>query len=141
MRSVRALTLEAMLDSNVCIRILRDRPAQIKEQFLKGAPSLAISTIVLHELLYGAERSNRPTHQYELVNAFAAHITVLDFGSEAASHAAHIKAALASKGNLIGPNDLLIAGHARSLGLKLITGNLGEFTRVDGLRCEDWLAS
>lgn len=103
------------------------------------APALAISTIVLHELQYGAERSDRPDYQRQRVAEFADNLTVLKFDSEAALHAAQIKAALAAQGNLIGPNDLLIAGHARSLGLKLITGNLGEFTRVEGLRCEDWL--
>lgn len=129
-----------MLDANLCIRVMRDRPAQIAKRFSTEAPQLAISTIVLHELYYGAARSNRPDHQRSVVDAFAAHITVVDFDRAACDHAADIKAALSAQGNIIGPNDLLIAGHARSLGLKLITGNLGEFTRVDGLRCEDWLA-
>lgn len=128
-----------MLDANLCIRVLRDRPAKIRQRFKAEAPALAISTIVLHELIYGAERSARPSYQRVQVTEFAEHITVCDFDRLAAQHAAEIKAALAAQGNLIGPNDLLIAGHARSLGLKLITGNLGEFTRVDGLRCEDWL--
>ena len=128
-----------MLDANLCIRVLRDRPATIGERFIAEAPTLAISTVVLHELLYGAERSDRPELQQRLVDDFANHLTVCDFDREAAHHAALIKASLAAKGNFIGPNDLLIAGHARSLGLKLITGNLKKFTRVDGLRCEDWL--
>lgn len=103
------------------------------------ASALAISTIVLHELFYGAERSDRREYQRQYVAEFADNLTVLKFDREAALHAAQIKADLAVKGQLIGPNDLLIAGHARSLGLKLITGNLREFNRVDGLRCEDWL--
>ncbi len=134
------MTLKAMLDANLCIRVLRDRPQAISKRYIAEAPTLAISTIVLHELRYGAERSQRPDIQHELIEGFAAHLAVLDFDQNAAQHSAEIKAALAAKGNLIGPNDLLIAGHARSLGLKLITGNLGEFTRVEGLRCEDWLA-
>jgi len=133
------LTVKAMLDANLCIRVLRDRPAKISERFIKEASTLAISTVVLHELLYGAERSDRPDLQHRLVADFADHLTVYDFDRKAAHHAALIKASLAAAGNLIGPNDLLIAGHARSLGLKLITGNLKEFTRVEGLRCEDWL--
>ena len=128
-----------MLDANLCIRVLRDRPPHIAERFRSEAPRLGISTIVLHELLYGAARSNRPDYQRSVVDAFAAHIAVMDFDRAASDHAADIKAALAAQGNIIGPNDLLIAGHARSLGLKLITGNLKEFSRVDGLRCEDWL--
>ncbi len=128
-----------MLDANLCIRVMRDRPAQFRARFKSEAETLAISTIVLHELQFGAERSARPEFERERVQAFASHLTVLDFDRAAARHAALIKADLAAKGNLIGPNDLLIAGHARSLGLKLITGNLKEFARVDGLRCEDWL--
>jgi tRNA(fMet)-specific endonuclease VapC len=129
-----------MLDANLCIRVLRDRPAEIGARFMTEASHLSISTIVLHELYYGAERANRPDFQRQNVARFAAHLSLLDFNEEAAIHAAHIKAELAARGQLIGPNDLLIAGHARSLGLKLITGNLAEFRRVDGLRCEDWLA-
>ena len=131
--------LAAMLDANLCIRVLRDRPGGLRERFKAEARNLAISTIVLHELYYGAERSDRPQVQRNKVGDFAAHISVLDFDSTAASQAAIIKANLAAAGQLIGPNDLLIAGHARSLGLKLITGNLKEFTRVEGLLCEDWL--
>jgi tRNA(fMet)-specific endonuclease VapC len=132
--------IEAMLDANLCIRVLRDRPAAIGERFKSDASQLSISTIVLHELLYGAARSNHPEAERTKVEAFAAHLNVLDFDPAASEHAADIKAVLAKAGLLIGPNDLLIAGHARSLGLKLITGNLREFSRVDGLRCEDWLA-
>jgi tRNA(fMet)-specific endonuclease VapC len=128
-----------MLDSNLCIRVLRDRPANLRSRFRELAPRLALSTIVLHELLYGAERSQRPAHQRELVLEFTGHLTVSQFDAAAALHSAKVKAELAKGGNLIGPNDLLIAGHARSLNLKLITGNLREFSRVDGLRCEDWL--
>lgn len=128
-----------MLDANVCIRVLRDRPRQISGRFKAEAHNLAISTIVLHELFYGAERSDRPGHHREQVDAFADHLTLYDFDKAAARETAEIKAALAARGTLIGPNDLLIAGHARSLGLKLITGNLREFCRVEGLRCEDWL--
>ena len=129
-----------MLDANVCIRVLRDRPLHVAHRFKVEAPRLGLSTVVLHELYYGAARSNRPKVQRALVEAFAAQIELLDFDAAAADHAADIKAALSAQGNLIGPNDLLIAGHARSRGLKLVTGNLGEFRRVDGLRCEDWLA-
>ena len=132
--------IDAMLDANLCIRVLRDRPTAIAEKFKSEADRLAMSTIVLHELLYGAARSQRPESERAKVEAFAAHINVLDFDQDASNHAADIKAVLAKAGMLIGPNDLLIAGHARSIGAKLITGNLREFTRVEGLRCEDWLA-
>lgn len=74
------------------------------------------------------------------VERFAARLEVLPFDSEAAAHAADIRAALEKKGQGIGGYDMLIAGHARSRGLVVVTGNLREFCRVDGLLCEDWLA-
>ena len=128
-----------MLDANLCIRVLRDKPRHIRERFIDGAEGLAISSVVLYELYFGALRSNDPTRQRRNVEEFASRLTVLELGAAASLHAAQIKSDLMSKGRVLGPNDLLIAGHARSLGLKLITGNLKEFTRVDGLRCEDWL--
>jgi tRNA(fMet)-specific endonuclease VapC len=131
--------LLSMLDTNLCIRALRDRPAYIRARLEQEAESLCISTIILYELYVGAERSARPEYQKQVVNAFVARLEILEFDVDASRHAANIRADLTSRGQLIGSNDLLIAGHARSLGLKLITGNLGEFTRVDGLLCEDWL--
>lgn len=128
-----------MLDTDTCIRVIRDRPRAVAERFQAEVDALAISTVVLHELLHGAENSDHPERQFEKVEDFITRLTVLDFDDQAASHAANIKFNLGKKGQLIGPNDLLIAGHARSLGFKLITGNLREFSRVDGLRCEDWL--
>jgi tRNA(fMet)-specific endonuclease VapC len=140
MKSARALIAEAMLDTNICIRVIRDKPTGSRLRFKSATGKLAISSIVLHELYVGTLRSYAPTRHREELEAFLPGVTVLDFDEEAAFHSATIKADLLERGNVIGPNDLLIAGHARSLGLQLITGNLGEFRRVDGLRCEDWLA-
>ena len=128
-----------MLDANICIRVLRNRPPEARQRFRMEADTLAVSAIVFHELLYGAARSDDPPTQRRKTEAFVSHLTLLAFDDRAADHAASIKADLAAKGQLIGPNDLLIAGHARSLGLTLITNNLREFSRADGLRCEDWL--
>jgi tRNA(fMet)-specific endonuclease VapC len=130
--------LESMLDTNLCVRVLRDNPAHIRQRVVQEAVSLCISSIVLHELYVGAELSARPDYQHELADEFAARLVVLDFDTRAARHAAEIRADLTRRGQMIGANDLLIAGHARSAGLKLITGNLKEFSRVEGLRCEDW---
>jgi tRNA(fMet)-specific endonuclease VapC len=133
--------LRFMLDTNLCIRVLRDRPGQVRERFNANADGLCISTIVLGELLYGAAKSQRPEHHRQQVEAFAARLEVLPFDARAADHAADVRAALERRGTPIGGYDVLIAGHARSLGLVLITGDLDEFRRVDGLRCEDWLAA
>jgi tRNA(fMet)-specific endonuclease VapC len=132
--------MRIMLDTNACIRVIRNRPDSVAEQFQRQVDDIAVSTIVLYELLHGAEKSARPAFQREKVEDFVTRLAVLEFDNAAAAHSANIKAVLERVGLVIGPNDLLIAGHARSLGAKLITGNLGEFTRVDGLLCEDWLA-
>lgn len=133
--------LRYMLDTNVCIRVLRDRPQSVRARFNAEADSLCMSTIVLTELLHGAAKSSRPVHNRTEVERFAARLEVLPFDAEAAAHAGDIRAVLERAGRQIGSYDVLIAGHARSRGHIVITGNLGEFNRVEGLRCEDWLPS
>jgi tRNA(fMet)-specific endonuclease VapC len=132
--------LRYMLDTNLCIRVLRDRPQSVRERFNAEADGLCISTIILTELLHGAAKSDRPALNRSKVEQFAARMEVLPFGPEAAGHAADIRANLERKGTPIGGYDVLIAGHARSKGLVVVTGNLAEFSRVEGLRSEDWLA-
>lgn len=132
--------LRFLLDTNLCIRVLRDRPMTLRGRFNDEAESLCISTIVLTELLHGAAKSARPDHNRREVERFAARLEVLPFDARAADHAADIRASLERRGQTIGGYDLLIASHARSRGLVVVTGNLGEFNRVEGLRSEDWLA-
>jgi tRNA(fMet)-specific endonuclease VapC len=132
--------LRFMLDTNLCIRVLRDRPQNLRPRFNAEAPGLCISTITLTELLHGAARSARPVETRDGVEHFAARLTVLDFDAAAAAHAGDIKAELQRRGEPIGAYDVLIAGHARSRGLVVVTGNLREFDRVPGLRSEDWTA-
>ena len=129
-----------MLDTNLCIRVLRDRPQGLRERFNAEADALCISTVVLSELLHGAGKSARPVENRREVEGFAARLEVLPFDADAAAHAAEIRVALERHGRMIGAYDLLIAGHARSRGLVVVTANLGEFSRVEGLRCEDWFA-
>lgn len=131
--------LRYMLDTNLCIRVLRDRPTAVRQRFNETSEGLCISAVVLKELLYGAARSARPEENRRAVEDFAARLEVLPFDEAAADHAADIRAHLEGKGLPIGAYDLLIAGHARSRGLTVVTGNLREFQRVEGLRCEDWL--
>ena len=130
--------LRYLLDTNLCIRVLRDRPAVVRQRFNLEADGLAISSIVLTELLHGAAKSARPVENRNEVEKFAARLDVLPFDARAADHAADIRANLERRGKTIGAYDLLIAGQARSLGLVVVTGNLAEFQRVEGLRCEDW---
>jgi len=130
-----------MLDTNLCIRVLRDRPQGVRERFNLEAAHLCISTVTLGELLFGAEKSQRPAEARTQVESFAARLDVLPFDDAAAAHFAEIRADLERKGKLIGSYDLMIAGHARSRGLVVVTGDLDEFSRVDGLRSEDWLGA
>ncbi len=131
--------LRYLLDTNFCIRVIRDRPVGLRPRFNAEASALCICDVVLFELLYGAEKSARPAENRQVVERFAARMSVLPFDSGAAAHTAEIRASLERRGLVIGAYDLMIAGHARSRGLVVVTGNLREFGRVEGLRSEDWL--
>ena len=129
-----------MLETNLCIRVLRDRPAFIRKRFVAEAANLCIPTIALTELLVGVQKSGRPWETGRAVARLATALDVLDFDADAAEHSAEIRGVLERKGQMIGSYDVLIAGHARSRGLIVVPGNLREFGWVDGLRCEDWLS-
>ncbi len=131
--------LRYMLDTSLCIRVLRDRPSFMRERFNDTVQELCISTIVLTELLRGAAKSARPTHHRAAIERFTSRLDVLSFDAAAADHAADIRVDLEAKGQKIGAYDVLIAGHARSRGLIVVSSNLSEFGRVEGLRSEDWL--
>ena len=130
--------LRYMLDTNICIYTIKNKPAAVRAQFQKHQDHMCISSIVLTELLYGAEKSENPAKSLAVVEGMAARLEVLDFDTHAAAHAAEIRAELAKQGTPIGHYDVLIAGHARSQGLVLVSNNLREFERVDGLRLENW---
>lgn len=127
-----------MLDTNVCIHLLRGRGGPLRARFAEQAAVSCISAVTYHELVHGASRAQDPHFERTRVDELAAGLEVLDFDAEAASHSGDIHASLARTGQVIGAYDMLIAGHARSLGLKVITANIREFGRVEGLRCEDW---
>lgn len=131
--------LASLLDTNLCVRALRDRPAGIRERIKAEYDTICISTVVRYELYVGAAQAGAADRKRREIDEFLSPFPCLDFDDDAAFHAADIRVNLTRKGQLIGPYDLLIAGHARSRGLKLITGNLREFQRVEGLRSEDWL--
>ena len=130
--------LRYMLDTNICIYTIKNNPAAVREKFQQHQNHLCISSIVLSELLYGAEKSSQPEKSLALIEGMAARLEVLSFDEHAAAHAAEIRADLARKGTPIGHYDVLIVGHARSRGLVLVSNNLREFERVDGLRLENW---
>ena len=91
------------------------------------------------EPIYGAEKSANPERNLADVEGFAARLDVLPYDEHAAAHTGELRAELARVGKPIGPYDQMIAGHARSRGLVLVTNNVREFERVPGLRVEDWV--
>lgn len=133
--------LKYMLDTNICIFTVKNRPQQVRDAFNSRHGQLCISSISLMELIYGAEKSAMPEKNLSVVEGFAARLEVLDYDQVAASHTGQLRAELARIGTPIGQYDQLIAGHARSRGLILVTNNRREFDRVPGLRVEDWTVS
>lgn len=129
-----------MLDSDVCIDLVRRRRPDLAERVRNSGQTLAVSTIVQTELLVGVAKASDPSRASERVGGLLARLAILTFDEGAATHAADIRAKLERSGTKIGSYDGLIAGHARSLGLVLVTGNGREFSRVPGLRAEDWRA-
>ena len=132
--------LKFMLDTNICIFTIRNRPQEVREAFLRHHDQMCISTVTLMELIYGAEKSSNPERNLADVEGFAARLEVLRYDQEAAAHTGQLRAELARLGKQIGPYDQMIAGHARSHGLIVVTNNCREFDRVPGLRIEDWVA-
>ena len=131
--------LKYMLDTNIVIYVLKRRPAAVREKFNSHAEQLCISTVTLAELYHGAEKSSQVGHNVRRIEDFASRLVVLAYDARAASHYGDIRATLEADGNVIGVNDLHIAGHARSEGLALVTNNEREFSRVAALRVENWI--
>ena len=128
-----------MLDTDTCSYIMK-RSNQIVMKRLRAVavPDVCISVVTKAELLYGVEVSPRRLQDGTALYAFLPHVEVLEFPDAAATHYAQIRADLKRRGQMIGANDLFIAAHARSLGLKLVTNNTAEFGRVKGLTIENW---
>jgi tRNA(fMet)-specific endonuclease VapC len=128
-----------LLDTNICIYAINHRPAQVMQRLLAaGRQGVAISSITAAELAFGAVKSQRASTRPS-VELFLATLTTLDWGGGAVWHYADVRLALERSGQRIGERDLLIAAHALALGRTVVTNNLGEFTRVPGLRCENWV--
>jgi tRNA(fMet)-specific endonuclease VapC len=133
--------LKYLLDTNICIYTIKNKPAEVRDAFNRHYGQLCISAVTLMELIYGAEKSAFPERNLAVVEGFAARLDVLAYDTQAAAHSGQLRAELARAGCVIGPYDQMIAGHARSQGLILVTNNLGEFERVPGLRLENWAAT
>lgn len=131
--------LEYMLDTNIVIYVIKNRPPPAREAFNRAEARVCMSAITLSELEHGARKSQAPARNLRVVSDFVSRLAVLEYGARAAGHYGAIRALLESQGQTIGVNDLHIAAHARSEGLVLVTNNQREFARVDGLRVENWI--
>ena len=131
--------LKYMLDTDIVIYTIKNKPSVVREAFKAHYGQICISTITLMELVYGAEKSSNPERNLQNVEGLAARLDVLDYNDHAAVHTGQIRAELAKAGKPIGPYDQMIAGHARSQGLILVTNNMREFKRVPGIRIENWV--
>lgn len=128
-----------MLDTNAVITLVTRRSDALLRRVEAAAPgTLAVSSIVAHELYFGAYRSQRIDFNLETLRLLFADLVVLELDQEDARTAGEIRATLAQRGTPIGPYDVLIAGQARARGFVLVTNNISEFQRVDGLEIEDW---
>lgn len=130
-----------MLDTNIVIYVIKRRPREVLAVFNQHAGKMAISAVTYGELVHGVEKSARQVENLRVVEDFVSRLDVLPYTDKAAAHYGNIRANLERKGTPIGVNDLHIAGHARSEGLVLVSNNLREFARIDGLRLENWLSS
>lgn len=131
--------MKYMLDTNICTYAIKHKTETVIKNFLSHEPEeMCISAITYAELMYGVEKSMAIEKNRIALSLFLSPLTILEFQASAAEEYGKVRAELESKGMPIGPMDLLIAGHARSEGLILVTNNTREFCRVEGLVVEDW---
>lgn len=125
-----------LLDANAVIGLLRGNAGLLAGVRRHAPQDFGIPAVAAHELFFGAYRSQKTAQNLSLLDGLR--LAVLEFDKEDARQAGEVRAALASTGTPIGPYDVLIAGQARARNLILVTHNVDEFSRVDGLRVEDW---
>lgn len=128
-----------MLDTNICIYAIKHKPEQVFLKLQEHDPSeLCISSVTYAELVHGVEKSQSVEKNRVALALLLARIEIMDFDSSAAESYGKIRADLEKEGKPIGPLDMMIAGHAKSLGYTIVTNNTREFMRVHGLGLENW---
>lgn len=131
--------MKYLLDTNICIYVIKSRPATVVEQVQSKQPGeVGISAITLAELEYGVVRSHYPDRNRVALLEFLLPFVILDFDPRASVEYGRVRSLLESKGKPIGPMDLLLAAQAKSPGLILVTNNEREFKRIEGLPVENW---
>ena len=130
--------MEYLLDTNICIYIIKKNPLIVFDKFRSlSIGSIGISTITLAELQFGIMKSSNPEKNQEAIDKFLTPLVILDFDFNATIEYGKIRAYLEKKGTPIGPLDTLIAAHAKSQDLTLITNNVREFERIPSLKIEN----
>ena len=128
-----------MLDTNICIYLRQSRPPEVTSRFRQMEHGDAVISVITYgELHYGAERSQQRTNALQSLGRLVSLLPVVPLPEEAATVYGEICAELEVRGEMIGGNDLWIAAHAKSAGLTLVTNNEREFTRVPGLKLQNW---
>ncbi len=133
--------MKLLLDTNICIYIIKQQPAAVLKRFLEfQVGDIGISSITLSELRYGVAKSAHREKNAKALDEFITPLEVVSFDEQAACAYGHIRAALEKAGAPIGSMDMLIAAHAVSLGIPLVTNNAREFARIRDLTILDWIA-
>ncbi len=129
------------LDTNICIYLINKRPVDLMTKFMQYDPyEIGISTVVISELRYGVSKSSRPKQNQKRLDTFLSPFQIVDYDQNAAKAYGDIRATLEKAGTPIGCEDLLIAAHALSAEVPIVTNNDREFKRVPGLIVENWVA-
>ncbi len=132
--------MKVLLDTNICIYLIKQKPAEVLQKFVTyNVGDVGVSSITVAELQYGAQKSQRPAGNEHALEQFVAPLMILDFDYEAAKTYGRIRAVLERQGTPIGALDMLIAAHALSLDVTLVTNNEREFARVPGLTIDNWV--
>jgi len=131
--------MKLMLDTNICIYLIKEHPVSVLDRFASHpVGDIGVSVITLAELEYGIAKSCRPARNRAALEQFVSPLEVASFDRRATAAYGRLRTTLERKGQPIGSMDLLIAAHATSLDVRLITHNVKEFGKVPGLRIEDW---
>ena len=132
--------MKYLLDTNIIAYIIKKRPVEVFDKLQSVEwEEVAISSIVVAELWFGVAKSQHKEQNKIALENFLAPFTILDFDTKAAEQYAFVRVDLEAKGTIIGANDLLIAAHALSQELILVTNNVKEFERVENLKIENWV--
>ena len=129
-----------LLDTNLCIALLRGHAAAVSRLVALPPSACAVSSISVYELQTGVEKCQQPERERQKVDLLLSSLCVVAFDREAAEQSAIVRVQLERAGTPIGPYDILLAGHALARGLTMVTADVGEFSRVSGLTIVNWLA-